>query len=55
MPGPNKEKKADDGRRDMMRILAKKVYRGKREDGTMWEKGGQLVWLPAASGGRFQI
>jgi len=35
---PNKEKKADDGRRDTDADFGKKVYRGKREDGTMWEK-----------------
>lgn len=35
---PGKEKKAKDGRRDVDADFGTKVYRGKREDGTKWEK-----------------
>ncbi len=35
---PSKEKKAKDGRRDIDADFGTKVYRGKREDGTKWEK-----------------
>lgn len=35
---PRKNKKPADGRRDVDADFGKKVYRGQREDGTMWEK-----------------
>lgn len=35
---PQKKEKPADGRRDTDADFGKKVYRGKREDGTMWEK-----------------
>ncbi|MEW5784555.1 MAG: transposase [Bacillota bacterium] len=35
---PHKDDKLADGRRDTDADFGKKVYRGKREDGTMWEK-----------------
>ena len=35
---PQKKEKPADGRRDVDADFGKKVYRGKREDGTVWEK-----------------
>ena len=35
---PRKNEKPADGRRDTDADFGKKVYRGKREDGTIWEK-----------------